>query len=341
MKMTETVDGVEVPAGPAAKSGSTGTGLRARGARAALQSVGIGLFFVVVCLYFSSRSDTFLTVSNIAGIAAIAAPLGIVAIGQTIAIVSGGFDLSVGGALPLGAVTFGIAADSMSFVPATLVAAAVGGGVGLLNGVIVEKLRINPFICTLATLSVTGGAAFVLTNGQTKELPTDAGFWGDRIVGDLQYCVIAFAVVALAVLVLLRYSRLGRAIYAIGGNREAAELAGIRCSAIVQGVYVSSGVFAGFAGAVTASQLLAAAPSVGSNAALGSISAVIVGGAALTGGSGGVVGTVLGILLLGSISNGLTILQVNSYYQTIWTGIILLVAVAFGRVREVLLRKIL
>lgn len=339
MKTTETVDGSEPSTELAENLAAGGATIRARGIRAAIQSVGIGLFFVVVCLYFSSRSEFFLTVSNIAGIAAVAAPLGIVAIGQTMAIVSGGFDLSVGGTLPLGAVVFGLVANSIPLVWATLLAASVGGGVGLLNGLIIEKLHINPFICTLATLSVTGGAAFVITDGQPRELPVDAGFWGDRVAGELQYGVVAFAVVALVASGLLRYTRLGRAIYAIGGNREAAELAGIRCSAIVQGVYVAGGMLTGFAGAVTASQLLAAAPNVGSNAALGSIAAVIVGGAALSGGSGGAIGTVLGILLLGSISNGLTILQVNSYHQTIWSGFMLLVAVAFGRVREILLRK--
>jgi ribose/xylose/arabinose/galactoside ABC-type transport system permease subunit len=314
--------------------------LASRALRAAIQSVGIALFFVIVCAYFASHSSIFLTLPNIGGIVAVAAPLGIVAIGQTVAIVSGGFDLSVGGVLPLGAVTFGVTVGSMPLACASALAMLVGCGVGLVNGFIVEVLRINPFICTLATLSVASGIAFLVTNGTTKSLTGGAGFWGDAVAGELQYCVIAFVATALLILMVLRWTRLGRAVYAIGGNREAAELAGIRCSALVFGVYGLSGALAGFAGAVTASQLLASTPDVGSNIALNSIAAVIVGGAALTGGSGGVAGTVLGVLLLGAVSNGLSLLQVNSYYQTVWTGVILLVAVAFSRLREMLLGRL-
>lgn len=314
--------------------------VRDRVARGLIQSFGIGVFYLVVLVYFTSRTDDFLAPDNLAGIAAVAAPLGIVAVGQTIAIVSGGFDLSVGGVLPLGAVTFGAAAESMSMVPALACALAVGALVGTVNGLVIEHLGINPFICTLATLSLAGGLAFVVTDGITEPLSIDAGLWGENAFGQVQYAVLAFAGLALLAALVLRYTTVGRSVYAIGGNREAAELAGLRVRLIATGVYAVSGLCAGFAGAVTASQLLAAAPDVGATIALDSVAAVIVGGAALTGGVGGVLGTVLGVLLLGTVSNGLALLQVSTYYQTMWIGGILLLAVCFARLRDVLLRRV-
>lgn len=327
-------------AGGSAGGGATGAGtLRERVVRGVVQSLGIGVFYVVVLVYFSSRTQGFLSVDNLAGIAAVAAPLGIVAVGQTIAIISGGFDLSVGGVLPLGAVTFGAASTSMSLVPATLVAIAVGAVVGTGNGLVIERLGINPFICTLATLSVSGGLAYVVTDGVTEPISPDLGLWGDTAFGQVQYGVLAFAGLALAAAVVLRWTTFGRAVYAVGGNREAAELAGLRVRSLTVGVYAISGLCAGFAGAVTASQLLAAAPNVGATVALDSVAAVIVGGAALFGGVGGVVGTVLGVLLLGTVANGLSLLQVPTFYQTMITGIILLLAVSFARLRDVLLSR--
>lgn len=309
--------------------------------RLLVSSIGIGLFYIVVVVFFTLRLPGFLSVQNIAGILATSAALGLVAIGQTFAIVSGGFDLSVGGTVPLAAVTYALASQTLPSTLALLVAILVGCLVGVLNAVVVARLKINPLITTLGTLSVAGGFAYVLTDGLTLLLKQEgAGFWGDVTLFGVQHGVVGFLAVALLAAFVLRFTSYGRAVYAVGGNAEAAELAGIRVRLISGSVYVISGACAAFAGVILASQLLAGAPNLGVDTTLNSVTAVILGGAALTGGIGGVGGTVLGVLLIGTIANGLALLQVSSFWQTIATGAVLLLAVIFSRSREIILASL-
>jgi ribose transport system permease protein len=310
---------------------------RAYGKRIAVQLLGIGSFYVIVLVIFASQSDMFLQPSNIRTIIDGSVVLGIVALGQALAIISGGFDLSVGGVVPLGGVVYAILSQYVGFAGATIVVIALGATVGLLNGLIVTRFKINPLIGTLAMLSITGGLAYIVSSGQAILLPMDpgSGFWGDRWFLGLTWGAWALIVLAMAFAVVLRFTTYGRALYAVGGNAEAAELAGIRVTAVGVSVYVTSGALAAFAGIVAANQLLAGGPNVGTSTTLDSVAAVILGGAALTGGVGGVGGTILGVLLLGTISNALGLLQVPSFYQTVITGVVLLLAVAFGRLRDV------
>jgi ribose transport system permease protein len=305
--------------------------------RALVQSLGVGLCYVIVLIYFTGRSDNFLTTANVQTILDGAALLGIVAVGQTYLIVGGGFDLSVGGVVPLGAVVFGTALDRLGLVGAMLLAVVVGAAAGLVSGVIVVYGKINPLITTLGMLSVTGGLAYVVADGQTKELTSaSAGYWGNESLFGLQSGTWAFIGLAVVGGLVLKFSIYGRSVYTIGGNREAAELAGLRVNAIAISGYVLTAACAAFGGAIASSQLLASAPDIGTDTTLNSIAAVVLGGAALTGGVGGMSGTILGVLLLGTISDGLALLQVQSFYQTVITGAVLLVAVGFSRVRELL-----
>lgn len=306
--------------------------------RLGIQLFGIGMFYAIVVVVFASQSSDFLQVSNIRTILDAAAILGIVALGQTLAIVSGGFDLSVGGVVPLGAVLFATMARDVDPTVALIATVAVGALVGALNGLIVARFKINPLIGTLAMLSVAGGFAYIVTGGQIVLLEVDSGaaFWGEKGPFELTNGTWAFIVLATTIASILKFTVYGRALYAVGGNAEAAELAGIRVEAVSASVYVISGACAGLAGVIAASQLLAGGPDVGTSTTLNSVAAVILGGAALTGGIGGISGTVLGVLLLGTISNGLGLLQVASFYQTVITGVVLLLAVAFGRLRELL-----
>lgn len=304
-----------------------------------IQSIGIGAFYVVVLIYMAIEVPGFYTSENITGILATSAALGLVAIGQTYAIVSGGFDLSVGGVVPLAAVIFATMSASGSVFTAIVVAVLAGAAAGLVNAVVIAKFQINPLITTLGMLSIVGGVAYVITDGVTVVVDNEnASVFGNVAFGGVQYGVIVFLGVAALASVILRYSRYGRAIYAVGGNREAAELAGLRVSLVSGSVYLVSGACSALAGVMLASQLLAAAPNVGTDTTLNSVAAVILGGAALTGGVGGVPGTVLGVLLLGTVANGLALSQVSSFYQTIATGFILLLAVSFARLRELLMR---
>jgi ribose transport system permease protein len=305
--------------------------------RILVQSLGVGLCYAIVLIIFSVKSDNFLTTANVQTILDGAALLGIVAVGQTYLIVGGGFDLSVGGVVPLGAVVFGTLVGRVGLVPAMLLAVIVGAGVGLITGLIVVFGKINPLITTLAMLSIAGGAAFIVTNGQTKELTTSsAGFWGNSAPLGLQTGTWAFIGLAVIGGLVLKFSVFGRSVYTVGGNREAAELAGLRVHAIAVSGYVLTAACAAFGGAIASSQLLASAPDIGTDTTLNSIAAVVLGGAALTGGVGGMSGTILGVLLLGTISDGLGLLQVASFYQTVITGGVLLIAVGFSRVRELL-----
>lgn len=305
--------------------------------RALVQSLGVGLCYVIVLAYFTTKSGNFLTTANVQTILDSAALLGIVAVGQTFLIVGGGFDLSVGGVVPLGAVVFGTSLDRFGLVLAMLLAVIVGAAAGLVSGVIVVYGKINPLITTLAMLSVTGGTAFVVVDGQTKELTSaGAGYWGMSSLFGLQNGTWAFIGLAVIGGLILKLSIYGRSVYTIGGNREAAELAGLRVNAMAISGYVLTAACAAFGGAIASSQLLASAPDIGTDTTLNSIAAVVLGGAALTGGIGGMSGTILGVLLLGTISDGLGLLQVQSFYQTVITGVVLLVAVGFSRVRELL-----
>ncbi|MDQ6945242.1 MAG: ABC transporter permease [Actinomycetota bacterium] len=312
----------------------TASRLRAFG----VEALGLTTFYVLVIIFFSVAAPHFLTYSNTLAILSTVTLIGIVSIGQALAIISGGFDLSVSGTVPLGAVLFAVLINHGVPVPlAILLATLSGSTVGLVNGLIVTRLGINPLITTLGTLSVATGLAYTVTNGQTVALKDlNAGVLANIAFGGISYYVIALLLFAVLSFFLLRNTVFGRMLYAIGGNREASRLAGLRIDLITATVYVLSGSLAAFAGVIIASELLAGTPTVGSDAALSSIAAVILGGAALTGGVGGIPGTLVGVLVLGTIANGMALLAVPSFYQQIATGAVLLLAVGFGRLRTLL-----
>jgi len=299
-----------------------------------MQALGLGGFYVLTLIFFSVQAPYFFSFSNTVNILSNVSVIGIVTLGQMLVLIAGGFDLSVAGTVPLGGVVFTILINhGVSLPVAWLVATLSGGVVGAANGLIITRIGINPLVTTLGTLSVTGGLANVVTAGDTVPFNNlNAGFVDNIVAGAPLYIWVWIAVTVIVFLV-LRFTVLGRMIYAIGGNREASRLAGIRVDFVTTLVYVISGALAAFSGVVLAQQLLAGAPTVGSTAALTSIAAVILWGAALTGGVGGVPGTVVGVLVLGTVANGLALMQVPAFYQQIATGSILLLAVGFGRLR--------
>ena len=192
----------------------------------------------------------------------------------------------------------------------------------------------------MATLSITGGLAFTVSNGLTLTLddPNKAPL-GNEFLGMALWIWTLIGLSAVAFFV-LRYTVYGRMLYSLGGNREATRLAGLRTDTITASVYMISGGLASFAGVVLVHQLLAGAPTVGSTAALESITAVILGGASLAGGTGSIPGTLLGVLVLGTVSNGMALMQVQTFYQQIATGVILLLAVGLGRLRGIVERAV-
>lgn len=305
-----------------------------RAAHHSAQLLGVGGFLIIAVVFFAAQAENFSTSANVVNILSNAAVIGVVSLGQTFVLISGGFDLSVSGTLPLGGIVYTTAAnDGYSVLVSTVLAVLSGMAVGLGNGLIVTKFQINPLVTTLATLSITAGLAFTVSDGLTITLndPNKAPL-GEH-VARMPLWVWTFIFLSIFMFLILRYTVYGRMLYAMGGNREAARLAGLRVDLITVSVYMLSGGLASFAGVMLVHQLLAGAPTVGGDAALQSITAVILGGASLTGGAGGIPGTVLGVLVLGTVSNGLALMQVPTFYQRIATGVILLLAVGLGRFR--------
>ena len=305
--------------------------------RLAIQTFGLTTFYLLICIFFALRSEQFLTFSNVVIILSNISVIGIVAIGQAIVIISGGFDLSVGGTVPLGAVIYATLINNEVAIPlAILLTILIGIAVGLSNGLLITKVGINPLIATLGTLSITGGLALTVTGGLTRgfEYP-EAGILAESSIAGVPNHILALFLVSLLGYLMLNYTVFGRSIYAIGGNREASRLAGLRVDLVTTAVYMICAALAAFAGVIVASQLLAGSATLGSTAALTSIAAVVLGGASLSGGKGGVLGTLTGVLVLGTLSNGLALLAVPAFYQQIATGVVLLLAVGFGRLRAI------
>jgi ribose transport system permease protein len=293
----------------------------------------IVLFLIGLMLFFTLSNSNFATVDNWSLLLSNIAAFGLIAIGQTLVIICGGFDLSVAGVAPLAAVLYAkMTNDSWGMGPALIVLLVLGGLVGTINGFLVTRFRINPLITTLATLSITGGMAYVISNGQgIAFLNPDAGKLGEPLIGGLTATVLVWVALIAIGHVLLRYSLIGRSLYCVGGNSEASWLAGLPVRTVSIGAYAACSMLAALGGIAIASQLLAGEGGLASNAALTSVAAVVLGGGSLSGGRGGMLGTLIGVLILGVLANGLVLLQVNSFYQQIVTGAVLLLAVGMGR----------
>ena len=292
------------------------------------------LFYIALFVAFAVVSPEFMSTSNLVNVASTSGILMMVTAGQALTIIAGGFDLSVGGVVPLGAVVFALLSNMLPLVPLIIVVLLIGVAIGLVNAGLVSVVGVNPLIATLGMLSVTGGVALTLANGLTIAVPSGIGVLGSSGPGGVPYFMYVVIVIIAAVACALRWTGIGRRIYVVGGNPEAARLAGIRVGAVTAVAYASSALLAAFAGILYASQLLEATGTVGSNSTLISVAAAVLGGVALTGGEGGIGGVVLGVLVLGTVQDGLSVLRVPGFYETIVTGVILLVAMSFGRLRR-------
>ncbi|MFI7643769.1 ABC transporter permease [Nonomuraea sp. NPDC049400] len=324
-------NGVSREADPGVEPPRTETG----GRRAAPRGVAVALFFVAVVVACSAAIDGFATYDNVTVIASSSMVIAVASLGQLLAVISGGFDLSVGGVVPLAAVTFAVlTGHGFGVLPATVLTLMVGMASGLVNGVVVGIFKINALIGTLATMSITGGLAYVVTGGLTVQVDPRAGVLGDPLWLDLPGFVWLGLALIVGTHLVLRYTIFGRRIYMIGGNSQAALLAGVRVSVVTTAVYLFSGVLSALAGVMAASQLLAATGGVGTGTTLTSLAAVVLGGAALTGGRGGVFGAVMGVALLGVLNDALNLLRLPSFYQQIVVGGVLLLTVGIGRLQE-------
>ncbi len=293
-----------------------------------LRDYGSLLGLVLICAVLSLLSDRFLTGSNLINVARQVSINAIVAAGMTFVILTAGIDLSVGSTIALAGcaalLTAGPAGDLAGMLVGLLVGAAMGG----LNGALIAWGRVPPFIATLATMTVIRGAALVLTNGEPIVKSEGAYLWvGQGFVGLIPVPILLMAAVLLASHWFLARSRWGTCVYAVGGNPEAARLAGINVSGILVLVYVLAGALAGIAGLVLAARLSSAQPNTGVGFELDAIAAVVLGGTSLMGGEGGIWGTTVGAFLIGVLNNGFNLLNVSPFYQLIAKGIVIVLAV--------------
>lgn len=276
-------------------------------------------------------SETFVTEANLRNLMRQVVTNGLISLGMLVVILAGGIDLSVGAVVALSGI---MAAELQSTLPtplAIVIAIGVAALVGFVNGGIIARFAIAPFIVTLGTMSAVRGLVYVFS--ETPVTPADRSFLsiGSAFIGPLPAIFVFMGIAYLAVSFLLARTTPGRAIVAIGGNEEAVRLAGINVRANIVLAYVICATFAGIAGVVLASRVGISQPSVGAGVELDAIAACVIGGAILGGGGGSVRGTFMGVVLLGLISNLLNQFNVQSYYQQIFKGSLIVIAVLARR----------
>lgn len=295
--------------------------------------IGLVIFSVVVSLI----NDRFMTGSNILNILRQTSINSIIAAGMTFVIITGGIDLSVGATLALsGAVVAMLISLGYSPIVAIIAALAVGGGIGLFNGIVIAKGKLQPFIVTLATMTVFRGITLVFTDGK----PISAGYEknaeflsgiGNGYFLGIPIPIIIMIFVFIIGFYVLTQTTLGRYVYSLGGNEEATKLSGVNTDRIKIMVYTISGVLAALAGIIITARLSSAQPTAGSGYELDAIAAVVLGGTSLAGGVGSILGTVTGALIIGVLNNALNLMNVSSYYQLLAKGIVILIAVLLDR----------
>jgi inositol transport system permease protein len=302
------------------------------------------IFLLVLMAVFATLEPRFLSSVNLFNVMRQVSITGLLAIGMTFVILTAGIDLSVGSLLAFaGLVAAAVAKGGMQdrftvgddtigygWPLAALAAIAVGLLGGLLQGVAITKLKVPAFVVTLGGMSVFRGAALLFAaGGPISGFEPSFTWWGQGKILAVPVPVIIFLVAAVIAHVVLSYTRYGRRIYAVGGNPEAARLAGLNVTAIISSVYVIMGFFSGLGAFVLAARLNSAEAVAGTGYELTVIASVVIGGTSLFGGTGSIFGTVVGSLLIGVLLNGLVLMNVNSYIQQIIIGVIIVLAVAF------------
>lgn len=285
---------------------------------------------VLVAIFGTLRPDAFFSPRNFTAILNAITILGIVAMAQTVVIISGGIDVSVGSIVGMASVVAALAMSSVdSAAVGILAAVAVGGIGGLVNGLLVTKGRVNPIITTLATLAIFQGVAYIVSNGKAiGVLNTDFNWIGAGRIAGVPMTVIVFSVIAVLMVYFMRATDMGRNIYAIGGNPNAARLAGIRLERYRVGVYTLTGLICGVAAVLLTARSTSGQPSSGSaGLELEAITAAFLGGCAMAGGRGTIIGTILGVLIIGTLNNGMLLMMVPNFYQLLAKGVLLLGAV--------------
>jgi ribose transport system permease protein len=296
------------------------------------ESGGLVVLLVAVGV-LTLASNEFLTAGNLSNLARQVAIFAIIAVGQLLVILTAGIDLSVGSVLGLsGAVTAQLLVGGWPIVLAILVGVAIGGALGVVNGLLVAKVKLPPFIATLGMLGIARGIVLVITDAKTVQgLPESfQTIANGTVLGIPNLLIIAALIVAAAWFVLNR-TVFGRYIYAVGSNPESARLAGVPVQMVIISVYAISGLLAGVGGVLLTSRLGAGIPTAGTGFELNAIAACVIGGASLFGAKGSALGAATGALIMGVLNNGGNLLAINAFYLQIAIGVLILVAVGFDQ----------
>ena len=295
---------------------------------------GIFIALLFICIILTIATPNFLTLQNMVMVLRQTSINGILAIGVTFVIISGGIDLSLGSVVAL----TGVAAASFAhpgthgLIVPLLVGILIGLGIGVINGLIITKGKVAAFIVTLGMMTIARGLALVVSDGRpVSNLSDSFNFIGGGAFLNIPIPILLFAAVIVLSSIILNYTKTGRYIYAVGGNENAAKASGINVHSIKMFTYIMCSGLAGLAGIVLASRITTGQPNAGVAYELDAIAAVVIGGTSLSGGAGKIIGTVVGALIIGVINNGLDLLNITSYSQQIIKGLIIIGSVLLDR----------
>jgi ribose transport system permease protein len=311
-------------------------GTRLQGARLTpalvLGRFGFYVALAILIIVFAALSPAFLTVTNLINILQQTSTIGIMAVGETLVILAGGIDVSVGSTLGLGGMVAAMAIRDLGADPLVAIVLGTLSGlvVGLANGLVVTRMRIDPFITTLAMLSVVRGIVYIISNQYNVNIPDDSGFLvlGRGHVGHVPISVLLFAALCAGLWLLERRTTIGRSIHALGGNPAAARLCAVPLASIRTATYAISGACAALSGVIITSQVALAVPYQGTGYELDVIAAVVVGGVALTGGTGSVLVGALGSIFIGVLLNGMALINIPAIWQMVIQGAVIISAVS-------------
>ncbi len=317
----------------------------------------IALFAVFI--FFAFAAPNFLSTANLILMSKHVALNAFLAMGMTFVIITGGIDLSVGSIVGLcgmvagGLLIYGIDLGIgytiyFNVIEITLITLVVGVAVGFINGLLITKLNVAPFIATLGTLYVARGLALLSSDGQTfpnlvgrEDLGTTGfGFLGSGSILGLPVSIWILIVVALLAAYVARYTPLGRQIFAVGGNERAARMSGIRVNRVKMFVYMFSGFCAAIAGLIISSELMASHPATGNSFELNAIAAAVLGGTSMSGGRGTIGGTIIGAFVIGILSDGLVMMGVSSFWQMVIKGLVIIIAVVVDQAQRRLQQRV-
>lgn len=296
------------------------------------RQVGLPLACLILVVFFGATSEVFLNVQNFRNIGLAAAALAAVSFGQTFVILTAGLDLSVGSTVALVSVVSGFAMRASGIAGGIVAGLLTGIAVGLVNGLVVTRLRVVPFIATLAMLSIASGLALNLSAGvPVTGLPSAFGDLAYRLVLGVPVPIVIAFVMLIISDVILRYTRRGRHLYAVGGNEEAARLSGIEVDRVKLLAYMYCGASAAVGSLILTARVASGQPTLGVSLPLESVAAVVLGGVSLFGGRGSAVAVAFGVAFVSLLSNGLNLLNVSSYTQMMVIGTALILAVALDQ----------